>query len=101
MLKHTIIDDMSFTLNADKTYFEPTCILEFSSEISSNFFIQTDDGNDCTTIHFTSKSGAINEDMVERLSQSLIDHQVRLNLQKENGHIRDMIVEQAFSSTRK
>ena len=101
MIKHTIVNNSTCTLDADKTYFDPASILSFAAEISGDFSLQTEDSENCTSIRLSSKHGDITEEIVERLSQSLVDHQVRLNLQKENGHVRDMIVEQAFSSTRK
>ena len=101
MIRYTIIDNLSLILYVEKKYFDSSYILNFASEIFKDFSIQTEDTNDYTSIYLSSKTGVINEEIVERISQSLIDHQVRFNLLKENGHIRDMIVEQAFSSTRK
>ncbi len=101
MTKYKIIDNSSYIIDAEKTYFTPESILNFTSEISHKLSVQTEDSNDCVSIRIQSRDRDINDDIAKKLVQSLVDHQVRLNLQKENGHIRDMIVEQAFSSTRK
>jgi len=58
----------------------------------------TPNTDDSVTVIFEAKDKAkdINEELKD-FANSLIDHQVRLQLDKTNGKIRDLIVAHAFS----
>lgn len=48
------------------------------------------------TIKLKDKSKVIPEDLLDRFQIDLVDQQIRYNVSKEFGHIRDLIVEEAF-----
>ena len=51
---------------------------------------------------FESKeSNSISEETVKRFCNELIDQQVRYNTNQQFGHIRDLIVEEAFKPVSK
>lgn len=58
----------------------------------------TPNADNSVTVIFEAKDKArdVSEDLKD-FANSLIDHQVRLQLDKTNGKIRDLIVAQAFS----
>ena len=62
------------------------------------FVLVTPDTNNSVTVLFESKEKGIDitKDIKEFVN-SLIDHQVRLQLDKANGKIRELIVAHAFS----
>lgn len=43
----------------------------------------------------------VNENLINEFRNDLIDQQVRFNVQKEFGHIRNLIVEEAFKPVNK
>jgi len=62
-----------------------------------NMIVNIDDKGENIIVNMSSKEKTpIKEETKNDFSASIIDHQVRLNLEKKFGNIRDIIVRQAF-----
>lgn len=70
------------------------CVYKYTDKF---YIYQKHIANEIVRVVFESKEGkAIEEVEVKRFCNELVDQQIRYNTNKQFGHIRDMIVEQAF-----
>lgn len=68
------------------------------------YFIKQEMHNDSNLIDviFEPKNvDIVNENLIKEFRNDLIDQQIRFNVQKEFGHIRNLIVEEAFKPVNK
>ena len=93
----------SGTMIVQKELFERDCLLRVASEYSHEMYIDFEpEGDAAIKVHFRAKDGfCVTDDVLRDFANELVDQQVRLGLEKQFGAIRNMIVEQAFSPTRK
>lgn len=99
-----IVDNgKSGTIVVQKELFEKDCLLRVASEYSHEMYIDFEpEGDAAIKVNFKAKDGfCVTEDVLRDFANELIDQQVRLGLEKQFGTIRNMIVEQAFSPTRR
>ena len=70
---------------------------------TDKFYIhqQTKEGDLMDVIFESKASQLVTEDVVKQFCNDLIDQQVRYNTEKQFGHIRDLIVEEAFKPVNK
>ena len=90
-------------IHAKKEYFERDCILRVVSEYSSIYDISFYPiYNDIVEIIIKSKNKSnIDESILQKFFNDCIDEQIRIDLQKEFGNLRQRIVDYAFSSAEK
>ena len=99
-----IVDNgKSGTIVVQKELFEKDCLLRVASEYSHEIYVDFEpEGDAAIKVNFKAKDGfCVTEDVLRDFAKELVDQQVRLGLEKQFGTIRNMIVEQAFSPTRR
>lgn len=86
-----------------KAYFERDCILRVVSEYTHAYFISFyPAGDESLEISISARDGSlIDESLLRTFFNHCIDEQIRIDLQKEFGTLRQCIVEYAFRSVEK
>lgn len=89
-------DSKQITIEADKRLYEREAILSAAYRISNKAKVDVQPSSEyIVTIKITSNNN--NLDKLEKIYRTdLIDYQLRLDLEKQFGHVRDIIVEHAF-----
>lgn len=89
-----------FQISIDTSLYAKEVITAAVYKFSHLFYIhqQTDESNNTIiNVVFESKDKSmITEDVPKQFCNELIDQQVRYNINAQFGHIRDMIVQEAF-----
>ncbi len=71
-------------------------------KFTNRFYIHQQTDGENIVVVFESKDGnTITEEAVKQFCNELIDQQVRFNTNQQFGHIRDLIVEEAFKPVNK
>ena len=99
MMKFPIneINNDKFQVVVDMSLYAKESLVAACYKFTNRFYIhqQTDGGN--VVVVFESKDGnAVSDTIVKEFCNELIDQQVRYNTNQQFGHIRDLIVEEAF-----
>lgn len=90
-------------IRAEKEYFERDCILRVVSEYTPSCFISFHPDSE-TSIEISIRAkdgGVIDEGMLRQFFNDCIDEQIRIDLEKEFGSMRRVIVEYAFAGAEK
>ena len=94
------IDNNKFQVIVDLVLYSKDVITAAIYKFSHLFYIhqQTDKSNpNLVIVIFESKDGnSVTVDVPKQFSNELIDQQLRHDINSQFGHIRDMIVEEAF-----
>ena len=94
------LDDNKFQVIVDLALYSKDVITAAIYKFSHLFYIyqQTDENRpNFVIVIFESKEGnALTADMPKQFCNELIDQQLRHNVNEQFGHVRDMIVEEAF-----
>lgn len=71
-------------------------------KFTNRFYVHQQTQDDKVNVVFESKDGnAVSEEIAKQFCNELIDQQVRHNINQQFGHIRDLIVEEAFRPVNK
>lgn len=98
----TALENERFQVVVDMSLYAKESLVATCYKFTDRFYIhqQTDGGN--VIVVFESKDGnAVSESIVKDFCNELIDQQVRYNTNQQFGHIRDLIVEEAFKPVSK
>ena len=98
----TKLDNDKFQVVVDMALYAKDALVAACYKFTDRFYIhqQTDGGN--VNVVFESKDGnAVSDSIVKQFCNELIDQQVRYNTNQQFGHIRDLIVEEAFKPVSK
>lgn len=98
----TKLDNDKFQVVVDMALYAKEALVSACYKYTDRFYIhqQTDGGN--IVVVFESKDGnAVSDSIVKQFCNELIDQQVRYNTNQQFGHIRDLIVEEAFKPVSK
>ena len=92
-----VIDNDKFQVIVDMALYAKESLAAACYKFTDRFYIhQLSDGENVAVV-FESKDGyLITEETVKQFCNELIDQQVRYNTNQQFGHIRDLIVEEAF-----
>ena len=93
----TELGNEKFKVVVDMALYAKESVTAACYKYTDQFYIhqQTDGGN--VVVVFESKDGnAASDSIVKQFCNELIDQQVRYNTNLQFGHIRDLIVEEAF-----
>ena len=91
-----------FQVVVDMSLYAKESVTSACYKYSDRFYIhqQTDGGN--IVVVFESKDdNAVSDTIVKQFCNELIDQQVRYNTNLQFGHIRDLLVEEAFKPVNK
>lgn len=98
----TELENKKFQVVVDISLYAKESLVAACYKFTDRFYIhqQTDAGN--VVVVFESKDGNdLTETIVKQFCNELIDQQVRFNTNLQFGHIRDLIVEEAFKPVSK
>ena len=85
-----------------KSIYEPEAIRQTAYKFSGQYHIIAQDKGNYIDITFESKTDTpISEKQIKDICNDFIDQQVRIDTEKQFGHIRDLIVEEAFNPINK
>lgn len=95
-----LLSETAGRITVPKDFFESSCIVEACSEYTHAFHFSFEVSKDEIVIVVRAFKGTLTEETLGKISNSLMDHQIWRELDKEFSHIRDMIVERAFAPLR-
>lgn len=98
----TALENERFQVVVDMSIYAKESLVAACYKFTDRFYIhqQTDGGN--VDVVFESKDGnVVSDSIVKDFCNELIDQQVRYNTNQQFGHIRDLIVEEAFKPVSK
>lgn len=98
----TELDKDKFQVVVDMSLYTKESLVAACYKFTDRFYIhQQTDGGDVIVV-FESKDGnVVSDSIVKQFGNELIDQQVRHNTNLQFGHIRDLIVEEAFKPVNK
>ena len=96
-------NDTTLIVKLSKEFFEKEPIMEAIHEYSNSFNVNMQPLTDgFVGVSFSPKKNIeFDNNLVYEFSNKVIDYQIRRDLNKENGRIRDIIVEYAYSPIKK
>ena len=93
----TKIDNNKFQVVVDMALYAKEAIVAACYKLTDRFFVHQQTEGDSVCVVFD----AVSEETVKQFCNELIDQQVRHNTNLQFGHIRDLIVEEAFKPVNK
>ena len=98
----TELDKDKFQVVVDMSLYTKESLIAACYKFTGRFFVHQQTEGDSVCVVFESKEGnAVSEETVKQFCNELIDQQVRHNTNLQFGHIRDLIVEEAFKPVNK
>ena len=93
----SVIDNDKFQIVVDMSLYAKESLVAACYKFTDRFFIHQQSMGNNVEVVFESKEGnAVTDVVVKQFCNELIDQQVRYNTNLQFGHIRDLIVEEAF-----
>ena len=91
------IDNDKFQVVVDMSLYAKESLVAACYKFTDHFYVHQQTIGDNVEVLFESKDGnAVTDVIVKQFCNELIDQQVRYNTNQQFGHIRDLIVEEAF-----
>ena len=98
----TKIDNDKFRVVVDMTLYTKESLVATCYKFTDLYYVHQQREGDVVNVVFESKDGhAISETIIKQFCNELIDQQIRFNTNQQFGHIRDLIVEEAFKPVTK
>jgi His-Xaa-Ser system protein HxsD len=98
----TQICEDSFLIKANLDIYNKEAVVAACYKFSGVYFVHQDIDDNAIAVTLQSKDGHIvTEEIAKSFCNELIDQQVRYNTNQQFGHIRDLIVEEAFRPVNK
>lgn len=98
----TELDKDKFQVVVDMAIYAKDSLVAACYKFTNRFYIhQKTDGENIVVVFESKEGNAITEENVKQFCNELIDQQVRYNTNLQFGHIRDLIVEEAFRPVNK
>lgn len=96
------IDNDKFKVVVDMTLYAKESLVAACYKFTDHFYVHQQSIGDNVEVVFESKSdNAVPDVIVKQFCNELIDQQIRYNTNQQFGHIRDLIVEEAFKPVNK
>lgn len=91
------IDNDKYKVVVDMSLYAKEAIAAACYKFTDRFYVhQQSMGNNVEVVFETKEGNAVTDVVVKQFCNELIDQQVRYNTNLQFGHIRDLIVEEAF-----
>ena len=91
------LENERYQVDVDLSLYTLEALVAACYKYTDCFFVHQKRTENLVSVVFESKEGnIISEEIVKRFCNELIDQQVRYNTNLQFGHIRDLIVEEAF-----
>ena len=99
----TLLENSAFLVDVDLSIYATEAVAAAVYKYTNKFYIhQKTKENNLLEVVFESKDNQnVTEKVVKQFCNDLIDQQVRYNTEKQFGHIRNLIVEEAFKPVNK
>ena len=98
----TELDNNKFQVVVDMSLYTKESLVAACYKFTDRFYVYQQKDEENIVVLFESKDGnTISEEIVKLFCNELIDQQVRYNTNQQFGHIRDLIVEEAFKPVNK
>ena len=98
----TALENEKFQVVVDISLYAKESVTSACYKYTDRFYIHQQTDGDSIVVIFESKDGnAVSDSIVKQFCNELIDQQVRYNTNHQFGHIRDLIVEEAFKPVSK
>ena len=98
----TELENNRFQVVVDMALYAKESLVAACYKFTDRFFIhQQTSGNNVIVVFEAMDGNAISEVVVKQFCNELIDQQVRFNMNQQFGHIRELIVEEAFKPVSK
>ena len=98
----TELENDKFQVVVDIALYAKEALVAACYKFTDRFFVHQQTEGDVVKVVFESKDGiAVTAEVVKQFCNELIDQQVRYNTNQQFGHIRDLIVEEAFKPVSK
>lgn len=96
------IDNNKFQVVVDMLLYAKESLVAACYKFTDRFYVhQQTDGENIVVVFESKDDNTITEEKVKQFCNELIDQQVRFNMNQQFGHIRDLIVEEAFRPVNK
>lgn len=96
------LENDKFQVVVDMALYAKEALVAACYKFTDRFFVHQQTEMDAVKVVFESKDGnVVSDDVVKQFCNELIDQQVRYNTNQQFGHIRDLIVEEAFKPVSK
>lgn len=93
----TALENERFQVVVDMSLYAKESLVAACYKFTDRFYIHQQSMGNNVEVVFESKEGnAVTDTIVKQFCNELIDQQVRYNTNLQFGHIRDLIVEEAF-----
>lgn len=100
-----VVADNKFMVEVSLKIYDKEAIAESAYKFSGKCYVHqqpSENNPDVIEVYFESKDGeTISATNVKEFCTDLVDQQIRINTNKQFGHIRDLIVEEAFKPVKK
>ncbi len=98
----TELEKDKFQVIVDMALYAKETLVAACYKFTDRFYVHQHIDGENIVVVFESKDGnTITEETVKQFCNELIDQQVRFNTNQQFGHIRDLIVEEAFKPVSK
>ena len=98
----TKLDNDKFQVVVDMALYAKEALVAACYKFTDRYYVhQQTSGNNVIVVFETKDGNAISEVVIKQFCNELIDQQVRFNTNLQFGHIRDLIVEEAFKPVSK
>ena len=98
----TELENDKFQVIIDMALYAEESLVAACYKFTDRFFVHQQTDGDVVKVVFESKDGnTISAETVKHFCNELVDQQVRYNINLQFGHIRDLIVEEAFKPVNK
>ena len=98
----TNLENSTFQVNVDMSIYAKEAVVSAIYKYTNRYYIHLQTTENLIAVIFESKDNQIvTEEVVKQFCNDLIDQQVRYNTEQRFGHIRDLIVEEAFKPVNK
>ena len=98
----TELEKNRFQVVVDMALYAKESLVAACYKFTDRFYVHQQASGNNVIVVFEAKDGnAISEVVVKQFCNELIDQQVRFNTNQQFGHIRDLIVEEAFKPVNK
>ena len=98
----TKLENKRFQVVVDMSLYAKESVTSACYKYTDRFYIYQQTDGENVIVVFESKDGnAVSDSIVKQFCNELIDQQLRYNTNQQFGHIRDLIVEEAFKQVNK
>lgn len=98
----TELEKDKFQVVVDMALYAKEALVAACYKFTDRYYVhQQTSGNNVIVVFETKDGNAISEVVIKQFCNELIDQQVRFNTNLQFGHIRDLIVEEAFKPVSK